>query len=87
MLWRDGRCVRHIRFWYWLLDTIIRVIVPGVQGTFFRARKARRDYALESLMDKGKRRELAQQMSTVTRLILAPHRREAEYAPSARDDE
>ena len=35
----------------------------------FSARKACQDYTLESLTDKGKRRELVQQMSTVTNLI------------------
>ena len=69
MLWHDGRFMRHTRFRYWLLDTMLRVMVPGVQRTFFRTRQACADYTLESLMDKGKRRELVQQMSTVTNLI------------------
>ena len=69
MLWHDGRFMRHTRFRYWLLDTMLRVIVPGVQRTFFRTRKACQDYTLESLTDKSKRRELVQQMSTVTNLI------------------
>ena len=69
MLWHDGRFMRHTRFRYWLLDTMLRVMVPGVQRIFFRTKTACQDYALESLMDKGKRRELVQQMSTVTNLI------------------
>ncbi len=69
MLWHDGRFMRHTRFRYWLLDTMLRVMIPGVQRTFFRTRKACADYTLESLMDKEKRRELVQQMSTVTNLI------------------
>ena len=69
MLWHDGRFMRHTRFRYWLLDTMLRVMVPGVQRTFFRTRKASQDYTLESLTDKAKRRELVQQMSTVTNLI------------------
>ena len=30
MLWHDGRFLRHTRFRYWLLDTMLRVMVPGV---------------------------------------------------------
>ena len=69
MLWHDGRFMRHTRFRYWLLDTMLRVMVPGVQRTFFRTRKACQDYTLESLMDTKKRRELVQQMSSVANLI------------------
>ena len=54
MLRRDGRFMRRARFRYWLLDTILRVIALGAQQTLFRARKARQDYALESLMDKAR---------------------------------
>ncbi|CAK0889497.1 unnamed protein product [Prorocentrum cordatum] len=69
MLWNDGRFMRHTRFRYWLLDTMLRVMVAGAQRVFFCAKKACQDYTLESLMDKGERRELVQQMSTVTNLI------------------
>ena len=42
MLWHDGRFMRHARFRYWLLDTMLRVMVPGVQRTFSApARRAR----------------------------------------------
>ena len=42
MLWHDGRFMRHTRFRYWLLDTMLRVMVPGVQRTFSAlARRAR----------------------------------------------
>ena len=68
MLWRDGHCLRRTRFRYWLSGTMLRVMVPGVQRTFFRTRRACQDYTLESLADKAKRRELVQQMSTVTKL-------------------
>ena len=63
MLWHDGRFMRHTRYRSCLLDTMLRVMVPGVQRTFFRTRKACQDYTLESLTDKAKRRELVQQMS------------------------
>ncbi|CAK0838817.1 unnamed protein product [Prorocentrum cordatum] len=69
MLWHDGRFMRRTRFRHWLLDTMLRVMIPGVQRTFFRTRKACEDYTLDSLIDKTKRRELVQQMSTVTNLI------------------
>ena len=36
MLWHDGRFMRHSWFRYWLLDTMLPVIVPGVQCTFYR---------------------------------------------------
>ena len=43
MMWHDGRFMRHTRFRYWLLDTMLRVMIPGVQQTFFStlARRAR----------------------------------------------
>ena len=69
MLWHDGRFMRHSRFRYWLLDTMLRVMVPGVQRTFFRTRKAWEDYTLESLMDQKTRRDLVSQMSTCTNMI------------------
>ena len=69
MLWFDGRFMRHTRFRYWLLDTMLRVMSPGVQRTFFRTRKALQDYTLESLLDPALRRELVQQMSSATSAI------------------
>jgi len=84
MLWHDGRFMRHTRFRYWLLDTMLRVMILGVQRTFFRTRKACEDYTLESLMDKQKRRELVQQMSTVTNLIRGPLARGERCAKSSR---
>ena len=50
--------MRHARFRHWLLDATLRVTVPGAQRDFFRARKAGDECALESLLGKGKRREL-----------------------------
>ena len=69
MLWFDGRFMKHTRFRYWLLDTMLRVMVPGVQRTFFRTREACQDYTLQSLVDPKLRRELVQQMSTATNAI------------------
>ena len=69
MLWFDGRFMRHTRFRYWLLDTMLRVMVPGVQRTFFRTREACQDYTLQSLVDPQLRRELVQQMSSATDAI------------------
>ena len=69
MLWPDGRFMRHTRFRRRLLDTILRVVVPGAQRTFLWSRKARQDCALESLIDKSKGRESVQQMSTMASLI------------------
>ena len=34
MLWHDGRFMRHTRFRYWLFDTMLRIVVPGVQRFF-----------------------------------------------------
>ena len=69
MLWFDGRFMKHTRFRYWLLDTMLRVMIPGVQRTFFRTREACQDYTLESLMDPELRRGLVQQMSSATNTI------------------
>ena len=67
MLWFDGRFMKHTRFRYWLLDTMLRVMVPGVQRTcFFRTREEYQDYTLQSLMDPPLRRKLVQQMSSAT---------------------
>ena len=46
-----------------------RVMIPGVQRTFFRTRKACDDYTLQSLADPAKRRELVRQMSSITNRI------------------
>ena len=69
MLWHDGRFMKHTRFRYWLLDTMLRVMIPGVQRTFFRTRQAAQDYSLESLMDSKVRHELVQHMSSVSNVI------------------
>ena len=69
MLWHDSRFMQHTRFRYWLLDTMLRVMAPGVQRVFFRTRKACQDFTLESLMDQQQRRQLVQQMSSVTNMI------------------
>ena len=69
MMWHDGRFMRHARFRYWLLDTMLRAMTPGVQRVFFRTRQACDAYALESLTDASKRRELVQQMSSVANMI------------------
>ena len=71
-MWHDGRFMRHSRFRYWLLDTMLRVMVPGVQRTFFRTCQAAENYTLESLVDKDKRRELVQQMPTAANSIPGP---------------
>ena len=42
MMWHDGRFMRHTRYRYWLLGTMLRVMIPGVQQTFSAlARRAR----------------------------------------------
>eukprot|EP00969_Alexandrium_andersonii_P164197 7257057-Alexandrium_andersonii.AAC.1 len=69
MMWHDGRFMRHTRFRYWLLDTMLRVMIPGAQRVFFRTRQACDAYTLESLTDASKRRELVQQMSSVANMI------------------
>ena len=38
MAWHDGRFMRHTVFRYWLLDTALRLMTPGMQRTFFRTR-------------------------------------------------
>ena len=48
---------------------MLRVMIPGVQRTFFRTRQAAQDYSLESLMDSKVRHELVQQMSSVSNVI------------------
>ena len=69
MMWHDGRFMRHTRFRCWLLDTMLRVMIPGVQRVFFRTRQACDAYTLESLTDASKPCELVQQMSSVTNMI------------------
>ena len=66
MTWHDGRFMRHTRFRYWLLDTSLRVMTPGMQRTFFRTREAATAYTLEDLEDKNVRKNLVQQMSSAT---------------------
>lgn len=66
MMWHDGRFSRHSRFRYWLLDTSLRLMTPGMKRTFFKTREAASDYTLADLEDKDKRRNLVQQMSSAT---------------------
>ena len=66
MMWHDGRFARHSRFRYWLLDTSLRLMTPGMQRTFFKTREAASQYTLEDLGNKDIRRNLVQQMSTAT---------------------
>ena len=69
MMRHDWRFMRHTRFRYWLLGTMLRVMVPSVQRVFFRTRQASDAYTLESLTDVSKRRELVQHMSSITNMI------------------
>ena len=48
---------------------MLRAIVPGVQRVFFRTRRACQDFTLESLMDQMQRKQLVQQLSSVTNMI------------------
>ena len=66
MMWHDGRFSRHSRFRYWLLDTTLRLMTPGMKRTFFKTREAASDFTLADLEDKGTRRNLVQQMSSAT---------------------
>ena len=66
LLWHDGRFMRHPRFRYWLLDTVLRAMTPGMQRTFFKTRSAASQYTLEDLLNSKTRQELVQQMSTAT---------------------
>ena len=66
MMWHDGRFARHSRFRYWLLDTSLRLMTPGMQRTFFKTREAASQYTLEDLGNKDVRRNLVQLMSTAT---------------------
>ena len=66
MTWHDGRFARHTRFRYWLLDTSLRAMAPSMQHTFLKTHAAAKDYTLQDLEDRAKRRDLVQQMSTST---------------------
>ena len=66
MSWHDGRFMRHTRFRYWLLDTSLRLITPGMQRTFFKTHEAATSYTLDDLSNKEIRTKLLQQMSTAT---------------------
>ena len=67
LLWHDGRFMRHTRFRYWLLDTILRLQTPTLKTIFFNTRKAAADYTLGDLEKKDVRQNLVQQMSASTR--------------------
>ena len=66
MLWHDGRFSRHSRIRYWLLDTSLRLMTPGMKRTFFKTREAASDFTLADMEDKATRRNLVQQMSSAT---------------------
>ena len=66
LLWHDGRFMRHPRFRYWLLDTVLRAMTPGMQRTFFKTRAVATQYSLEDLLAPATRKNLVQQMSTAT---------------------
>ena len=66
LLWHDGRFMRHPRFRYWLLDTVLRTMTPGMQRTFFKTRAVATQYSLEDLLVPATRKILVQQMSTAT---------------------
>jgi hypothetical protein len=69
LLWHDGRFIRHPRFRYWLLDTVLRTMTPGIQRTFFKTRVAATQHTLEDLLVPAVRKNLVQQMSTATSRI------------------
>ena len=64
--------MKHTMFSYWLLDTMLRVMIPGVQRTFVRTRQAAQYYNRESLMDRKVRRELVQQLPSASNAIPGP---------------
>ena len=66
LLWHDGRFMRHPRFRYWLLDTVLRTMTPDMQRTFFKTRAVATQYSLEDLLVPATRKILVQQMSTAT---------------------
>ena len=66
LLWHDGRFMRHPRFRYWLLDTVLRSVTPGMQRTFFTTRNVATQYSLDDLLDPATRKSLVTQMSTAT---------------------
>ena len=49
LMWHDGRFMRHTRFRYWLLDTVLRAKTPGMQRCFFRMRPGAADVTLSDL--------------------------------------
>ena len=58
MMWHDGRFMRHTRFRYWLLDTMLRSMTPSMQRVFLKTHAAAADYTLEDLQDKTKCKDL-----------------------------
>ena len=58
--------MRHTRFRYWLLDTSLRMMTPMMKRTFFKTREAATHYTLADLENKETRKNLVQQMSSVT---------------------
>ena len=70
LMWHDCRFMRHTRFRYWLLDTVLRTKTPGMQRCFFRMRPGASDVTLADLQgSRDERKKLVQLMSTVTSQI------------------
>ena len=67
LMWHDGRFMRHTRFRYWLLDTVLRAKTPGIQRVFFRLKPGAADVTIAQLRgSKEERNNLVRQMSTLT---------------------
>ena len=67
MLWHDGRFMRHTRFRYWFLDTVLRRKSPGARNVFLRTHPHEAETTIQDLLDdKSKRRSMVQQMSVTS---------------------
>ena len=64
MQWHDGRAMRHTRFRYWLLNTVLRLKTPGTRSVFYQTNAAAADLTLSDLQDPAKRRQIVQKMTT-----------------------
>ena len=69
MQWHDGRAMRHTRFRYWLLNTILRLKTPGTRNVFYHTNAGAEDLLLSDLRDPARRKQIVQRMTTASALL------------------
>ena len=69
MQWHDGRAMRHTRFRYWLLNTILRLKTPRTRNVFYHTSAGAEDLLLSDLRDPARRKQIVQRMTTASALL------------------